>query len=277
MTDLPLIPSVSIAALLQRRNDILANLREAFERIRRAKELAKNTGFPGIEFTAYRQMRGRAPVIATQRDPTWDGGGGAGALEDVVEFARQVVDAGAWAFLMDQSGLRTFMSEKARAEWDAALTDGAAVPPLTKETIIATFQGLHERRGEMLDEGIAEIFHSLSWNYKSNSPVMFGKRLVLRHVVSAWGGSRQLDKLDDLERVFFKSDNKPEPDHRSALASQIRRQRCGNSAFTVEDEYLTVRIFKNGNGHLTFKRPDLVDELNRIIARIHPNALPADR
>jgi hypothetical protein len=38
-----------------------------------------------------------------------------------------------------------------------------------------------------------------------------------------------------------------------------------------------LRLFRNGNGHLCFKRPELIDAMNAIIARHFPNALPAPR
>ena len=38
-----------------------------------------------------------------------------------------------------------------------------------------------------------------------------------------------------------------------------------------------VKGFKNGNGHLTFARPDLVDQMNQIIGRHFPGALPPAR
>jgi hypothetical protein len=45
----------------------------------------------------------------------------------------------------------------------------------------------------------------------------------------------------------------------------------------VENDYLAIRTFKNGNGHVMFKRPDLVDAMNRIIAKHYPGALPAPK
>jgi hypothetical protein len=38
-----------------------------------------------------------------------------------------------------------------------------------------------------------------------------------------------------------------------------------------------VRLYRNGNGHVGFKRLDLIDSMNRIIARHYPNALPEPR
>ena len=51
-------------------------------------------------------------------------------------------------------------------------------------------------------------------------------------------------------------------------------------AVTVGKEFsceLDIRTFKNGNGHVTFTRPDLVERMNLIIAKHYPGALPAPK
>ena len=42
------------------------------------------------------------------------------------------------------------------------------------------------------------------------------------------------------------------------------------------NEYVRVKTFKNGNGHVYLLRPDLVQELNKVLAKHYPNALPAE-
>ncbi|EJI0237691.1 DUF4942 domain-containing protein, partial [Escherichia coli] len=41
-----------------------------------------------------------------------------------------------------------------------------------------------------------------------------------------------------------------------------------------EGEYFTVRGYRKGTVHITFRRPDLIEQLNNIIARHYPGALP---
>ena len=45
----------------------------------------------------------------------------------------------------------------------------------------------------------------------------------------------------------------------------------------AENDYVSIRLFKNQNGHVTFTRPDLVTRLNRIVATHDPDALPAPK
>ncbi len=42
----------------------------------------------------------------------------------------------------------------------------------------------------------------------------------------------------------------------------------------LEGEYFTVRGYQKGTVHIVFKRSDLVEKLNDIIARHYPGALP---
>ncbi|EFO2720073.1 restriction endonuclease subunit M, partial [Escherichia coli] len=40
-----------------------------------------------------------------------------------------------------------------------------------------------------------------------------------------------------------------------------------------EDEMFSIRYFKKGSAHITFRKPELVDRLNDIIARHYSEAL----
>jgi hypothetical protein len=70
-------------------------------------------------------------------------------------------------------------------------------------------------------------------------------------------------------------DGKPEPDHRNGFwrlihdADKAGFDECGTP-------YARVRWFKNGNAHLWFKRPELVDKMNKILAKHYPGALAYD-
>ena len=43
-----------------------------------------------------------------------------------------------------------------------------------------------------------------------------------------------------------------------------------------EEKYMrrAIELAKKGSGHVLFKRPDLVEKVNDIIARHYPGALP---
>lgn len=188
------------------------------------------------------------------------------------------IDAACWARLLDLSGLRTFMDAAARKAWDENI-DKRKVPPLTLANIEATFRLMHDTRRDMFERGVIAVFKSLSWDYKSNNPIMFGKRIILRYVFDARLGSVNYEganRLDDLMRALCVIDGKPEPDHRQGAWRRLQAERK-MPCIVDFDGYYTVKGFKNGNGHLTFTRPEIVDQMNQIIGRHFPGALPPCR
>jgi len=175
------------------------------------------------------------------------------------------------------------MDSKTREQWRDAIEKGEA-PELTPDNIRATFGRMYEERGEMFEQGVIRCFRELAWAYASNLPQRFGRRIHKR--VRCYGSisAEYVDALADLQRVFCRMDSKPEEDHRNGLYQRLneaervpgdryrRRDR-----FEHDDVYMHFRVFKNGNATITFKRPDLVDQLNRIIAKSYPDCLPAPK
>lgn len=253
-----LIPSVSIANLLQQRDAVIERVRQACALLREADAIAAaaHIGTPDRALTNLTYSR------RTLLD----------ALDSVIAH----IDAGAWSHLLRESGLRSFMDAKARDEWDKQIS-AEKTPALSRDNIEATFATLYEQRGEMFERGVVAVFRSLSWNYKTNSPVAFGKRIIVRHVRDyGYIGSRGANSLDDLVRVFCVLDGIPEPDHRQSLYYVINDlDRRGIREW--DGPYFFVRWFLNGNAHLMFKRLDLVERMNAILAKHHPGALPATR
>lgn len=136
----------------------------------------------------------------------------------------------------------------------------------------------------MFDRGVITLFQRLSWDYKTNQPVRFGHRIILNHLLQVYGRDTHqaflnhttTDQLDDLLRVCHVLDGQPEPDHRHGMYRTLSAALHAH-ATTWSGPYFSLRWFRKGSGHLTFTRPDMVDELNRILARHFPNALPAPR
>lgn len=94
-----------------------------------------------------------------------------------------------------------------------------------------------------------------------------------------WGyslcGKWRRDQLADLERMLHLLDGKPIPNNRGDITTQLMDHVSLQKASHIyEDDYFSIRYFQKGTGHITFKRPDLVDTLNNIIAKHYPGMLP---
>ena len=190
------------------------------------------------------------------------------------------LDRSIWRDLMKKSGMIALMDAAARDEWDRNL-ERDDIPAICEENIISTFKQLHHSKYEVFECGIINVFKSLSWNYKSNSPCRFGKKIIVNGLVKhdRWGfgllyGKRR-DQLADLDRMLNLLDGKPVPENRHDLSIRLADHISKQHSTVYEDEYLSIRYFQKGSGHITFKRPDLVEKMNGIIAKHYPGMLAA--
>lgn len=201
--------------------------------------------------------------------------------ETAMKAVTRNIDRSIWKNLMQRSGMLSLMDAQARDEWYKNL-EGDDIPAISEENILSTFKQLHLNKGEVFERGVINVFKGLSWDYKSNSPCKFGKKIIVTGLVKYdrwgfglnWGWQR--DRLADLERMLMLLDGKPVPDNRAdvtrRLGDHIHENRHSNR---YEDEMFAIKYFQKGTAHITFRRPELVDKLNDIIAQHYPGALAA--
>lgn len=70
-------------------------------------------------------------------------------------------------------------------------------------------------------------------------------------------------------------DGQPIPDNHEDVTCRLgdhiyAKRNCTN----YEDEMYTIKYLQKGTAYITFKRLELVDKLNDIIAKHYPNMLP---
>ncbi|HAF1420907.1 TPA: DUF4942 domain-containing protein [Salmonella enterica] len=201
--------------------------------------------------------------------------------ETAMKAITRNLDRSIWRDLMKKSGMLAIMDAQARDQWYNSL-EKDDIPAVSEANILSTFEQLHQSKDEVFERGVINVFKGLSWDYKSNSPCKFGRKIIVTGLVKYdrwgfglnWGWQR--DRLADLERMLMLLDGKPVPDNRADVTRQlddhIHENRGSNS---YEDGMFKIKYFKKGTAHITFKRPELVDRLNDIIARHHPGMLAA--
>ena len=109
-----------------------------------------------------------------------------------------------------------------------------------------------------------------------------GKKIIIENLLYRWSNGRVTldcsgrEALDDLVRPFYLLEGRNVPDFRSSIGAQYGEflGNGDNVGKLLEGEYFTVRGYQKGTVHIVFKRPDLVEKLNDIIARHYPGALP---
>lgn len=107
-----------------------------------------------------------------------------------------------------------------------------------------------------------------------------GKKAIINNLVTdarcgyslTWGFRR--DQLADLERMLFLLDGKAISDNRADISinlMELIRDDPGKDAY--EDTCFSIRYFQKGTAYLTFKRLELVEKMNDIIAKHYPGML----
>jgi hypothetical protein len=207
-----------------------------------------------------------------------------------LEHVTRDADAAAWDTLLRESGLWSFMDKTARDQWREQINGEygrggvGKLPPIPVFTVDAARDfaaRLHSERLAMVSRGVAEVHRKLSPDYRSNEVGRFGPRLVITRLGAVWGKGKWLhichttaDVLDDLARFLYLARGLPEPDHRQG-AYRLLSAAADSAPALVSMDWWTVRLFKNGNGHLVFKHAEDVDRLNRLLA-VHGAGTVAD-
>lgn len=174
-----------------------------------------------------------------------------------------------WRELINKTGITTLMDSQTRQQMESDLEKNP--PELTRENIRTILFDLYNRKDEILADSLINVFRSLTRRYKSNDKIkLTGKRIIIPIGQGFGRCSSHTDKLTDLDRIFHFLDGKKEPTvHRETLGYRA----AYGDEFEIENDYFRIRIYMNGNAHIYFKRLDLVDQCNRLIAYHNKNRL----
>jgi hypothetical protein len=262
-----LIPSVAIDRIIALRTE---GLKKYFEALEILKEARKLFNFASGDQNIYGFDQCVHDAVRWESHPNRN-----------EKAIKKVIDSKIWRRLINDTGMYTLMSRKQQDEWDSQL-DGETMPEITLDTVLATFTQLNASKADTFELGVIDVFRALSWEYKTNNPCRMGKKIILSRLLETWGKGyirasySSVAQLDDLAKPFYILEGKNVPDHRIADGSAFTEffNREGFSGAVYEGEYFTVRYFKKGSAHIVFKRPELLDKINAIVARHYPSMLP---
>ncbi|HDD8233870.1 TPA: DUF4942 domain-containing protein [Escherichia coli] len=191
------------------------------------------------------------------------------------------IDRNIWRDLMLKSGMMALMDAEAREQWHQNLEE-CELPTISEANVLSTFEQLHLNKMDVFERGIINVFKGLSWDYKTNNPCSFGKKIIISNLVKydKWGYNLnwgwQRDRLADLERMLTILEGQSIPDSRADVIRRLDDHIHENRHSThYEDKMFSIKYFQKGTAHIIFNRPDLVDKLNDIIARHYPGMLAA--
>jgi len=173
-----------------------------------------------------------------------------------------------WRYTLQQARIREKLSRADRDKTDAMFKDHT-VPEYTLDTLLATLRGLIEDQPEIAKAAAEETFELLraKRGYATNNEFAVGEKVILTGIVESKFGWRishyHDDDLADLDKTFHLLDGKGFPKWPGDMITAMQTaMRDGHQE--AETEFFALKWFKKGTLHITFKRMDLVQELNRI-------------
>lgn len=179
-----------------------------------------------------------------------------------------------WQRFVEDTGVKSMMSIKKREELDRQLypdrcrsfhDQSAALPPFEESQVYAFFDAICGNMGNMIKEAIREVFEWLrpdNRNYKTNDDFMIGRKVILSYMAEHYTGVsyHRRAHVDALGNVLFMLDGRGVRKHPDTLSNAMSL--AWKDGDTFEDEYLIAKKFANQNAHITFKRPDLIAQIN---------------
>lgn len=241
----------TIAEIGGRRSKALALYAEAYEKIKEADKMASIAapGFGGLSRNTYEYIN----------------------YGDWSERVRQELDTAIWRYCIKATALSDLMDAQAKKQFEEQL--GKTVPEASEDNISATMMQMVAAAPDTFKRGVVNAFRYLAEGYKSNDAFKIGKRGVRSYAVSYCTymkgftlSYRVKDELLDVDRVMHLLDRKTNPTYPGELVSAIQSAMAKKESMIAETTYFTAKWFKNGNIHLIWKRPDLMKQVNRIIA-----------
>lgn len=174
------------------------------------------------------------------------------------------LDRSFWRQAMAITGFNQYMDKIARQEFEQELERNP--PQFNDSNIRATLIDAMLQAETFMNRGIVELFRNLSGNYKTNDAFKVGKKIILQRWFTVFCGDLSVNyqaepEMNDLDRILCVLDGVKF--HEYQFSSALRK---AASSREFENNYVSIKMFKNGNAHLTFKRLDLIDKVNEIIA-----------
>ncbi len=188
---------------------------------------------------------------------------------------RQEIDARLWRVAFDKTGFLTLMDAEAKSKFFEQVQKDA--PEFTESNIRSTFLSLSQDAGKMFARGLVNVFRRLSRVHRTNtnSPFKVNEKAILpgmfrqRYDRGLEVSHYTHEYLNDIDRVIKTLAG--ETHHPRSLEMAVNAAMVDGSVY--EDAFYQIKGFGNGNMHMKFKRSDLLDKANRIIAEHYGETL----
>lgn len=193
-----------------------------------------------------------------------------------VDGAIASLNAAYWSKTLALTDVLDMMPQARRDEWNKSITE-MTTPDYTEEAVRPTIESLLAMRAQFLAERVDGIFRGLSGEHVTNSPMAFGKRMIIGYMLSDYGGVsyQRAGLVNDLRAVIAKFMGRDEPNY-SASSRLIETLKSNWGQWTtIDGGAIRIRLYKKGTAHMEI-HPDMAWRLNSVLAHLYPMAIPAE-
>lgn len=177
-----------------------------------------------------------------------------------------------WSRTLAMTDVYDCMPQARRDEWNKQIRDMTCAD-FTEETVRPTIETLLSMRGQYLAERVDGIFRNLSGEHVTNSPMGFGKRMIISYMTSYYGD--KTGYINDLRCVIAKFMGRDTPKHYASSGLVRSLQHDTGVWHTVDGGAMRIRLYKKGTAHLEV-HPDMAWRLNSVLASLYPYAIPTE-
>lgn len=261
-----LIKSISIDDFVRERNRVLEEIAFHIEQIKKiSNENNIKISFPyiqkyiGSDFRTY-DVYGRFDINKSE--------------------TKKIVDAHSWDVILNETGLRSFMTPAQKKEWDKHISD-CDVPDFTSENARNVFLEIHKNKNETFTQSVIDMSIFLNWDKENQQPFLFSqKTLKTRSAVISQFKINEHENIieypediNELIRICCVLDKKQEPSSNDKLYRYSLTRDDRNSQ-KIWENYITIKnVYKNGSCHFNIHRQDLIEKINEIILSKYPNCI----
>jgi len=194
------------------------------------------------------------------------------------EFVREI-DRRMWRKAFDLTRFAQVMDREARESFNQSL-DGKP-PEFTADNVRSIFLSVSQESDLMFKRGLVNVFKRRNSGYKTNSKEAFkvDRKMVMTCITRPnYGRGMQMSsygaaEINDIDRIFKTLDDKK---HNQGELETALNAAWRDKPYVYEDDYYQVKGFKNSNAHFVFKRQDLLDKANLLIAEYYEDGALAD-
>lgn len=201
-----------------------------------------------------------------------------------LERATTELDQRWWRYCFQFTGLAKLMDEQATKEFQESLEKDC--PTFSIENIQTMALTMYQEKEAIFLRGIYNVFRQLDRGYRTNDRQRFEvtSKSIITWMFDTWWSGRgeyrinhhKRAMVNDIDRCLCVLSDRTYQEY--SLETEIHAAiGKADEENTFENDYLKIRGFKNGNGHIWIKDRELLAKINRCISEYCGPELPDDR